>query len=151
MKYAIEAARNSPCEKSKRGVVIWKHDNYARGFNQLPGNMKCDGSDQCKAMCGKRCVHAETEAIMEMLRHHRYDDFKPYQHCAILHVKVGEDGELVPSKGPSCLECAKLIFAVGIGWVWLYEGTGNGHGQWKTYTAAQFYDLSCSAEFAPRR
>ncbi len=51
--------------------MIWDGRVVSVGYNYLPilvGNDlragPCDGSDQCKATCGKRAVHAEQQAIL---------------------------------------------------------------------------------------
>jgi hypothetical protein len=58
------------------------------------------------------------------------------QGCDMLHVKT-VDGELVPSGGPSCVQCSKLALAAGIAGVWLFHEDG-----WRRYGAVEFHELS---------
>jgi deoxycytidylate deaminase len=127
--FAIEAANRSAC-RSKRGAAIFFRDNLiSTGFNHKPGNLVCDGSEECKRYCRKDAVHAEQAAILHgsLLRG-----------CEMLHVKT-VDGKLVPSGPPSCLECSKLILEVGIDGMWLYHEDG-----WRRYDARTFHLLSGS-------
>jgi deoxycytidylate deaminase len=130
---AIAVARESKCQKSKRGAVIWNPTQgsmspavYGRN---TPPNDHCDGSKECREHCAQRCVHAETAAIAKAAAEPKVH---PLKDCQIVHVKV-VDGELVPSGPPSCMECAKLIAAVQINSIWLYHDSG-----WERYTAARF-------------
>lgn len=128
--FAIRAAFESPCQ-SKRGAVIWgKGGVVSIGRNHQPQPFPCDGSDRCKENCGKTAIHAEQSAILKT-------EPALIIGSQMLHVKV-EDGKLVPSGPPSCLECSKLILESGIAYMWLYHETG-----WKWYTAAEFHRATC--------
>ena len=139
---ATEAALKSVCQKSKRGAVIFMDPTpystesrnpllIASGFNQLPiGN--CSGSPECRKFCGRRCVHAEQDAIIEAMA---VTDGS-MRFCILLHIKV-VDGVAVPGGGPSCLECSKLILHSGIMGVWLWENKPAGP-EWVYRTAEQF-------------
>lgn len=70
----IELAENlaaqSPCAKSKRGVVAYaEHPSFdgprvvGSGFNGPPRPFRCYGDESCRATCNKYCVHAELRAI----------------------------------------------------------------------------------------
>jgi len=123
---AISASLKSPC-RSKRGVAIWKRGArlaVSTGWNALPIGV-CDGSATCKNTCGRVAIHAEQRAILSTSA--LYADY------AMLHVKT-IDGSLVPSGEPSCIECAKLIVASGIGGMYLYHADG-----WRLYDVADFY------------
>ena len=115
---AVEAARLSPC-RSKRGVVIFDDLWISSGFNHQPLPFTCDGSPECKANCGKTAIHAEQAAILRAA-----GDFvglganKRLVGAQILHIKV-VDGQPVPSAGPSCMECSKLILQAGMVGMWL--------------------------------
>jgi deoxycytidylate deaminase len=128
---AVRMARQSPCQKSKRGVVIWNpslFDILCANHNHPPKGFSCDGSDECRANCGKHCVHAEMAAIL---------DAKQGLHgFHMLHVKV-VDGEAVPSGPPSCSECSKHILAAGIASMWLLHEEGL-----REYAADEFHELS---------
>lgn len=133
--HAIEEARKSPCQKSKRGVVIFHRTGgliLGAGFNSQP-NGACDGT--CHNVCGKVCVHAETRAI-RVASFHRYG----LAECDALHVKVNEAGELVTSDRPKCYQCSVQVVDAQLDGFWLYRRTG-----WHRYTAATFHRLSLIA------
>lgn len=142
---AVDTANRSPCAKSKRGVVIFEAGGtvgtiYGNAFNSQPWPYECNSSDECKAACGRLCVHAEQRAIFQMLRPGDIElALRQWQRPAdlelqLLHVKT-VDGKLVPSRQPSCDQCSKLIVEVGIRRVWLYEG----EGAWSCYDAVTFH------------
>jgi hypothetical protein len=142
----IEAARQSalqsPCAKSKRGVVLFnreKSDQVAdqwnepavtpqtypilvneviagRGFNGQPLGFSCTGSSVCRRDCSKLCVHAEQRAIWSA---GSLDDVVDLE---LVHVKVDETGVIVAGGNPSCWQCSRFVLDVGIRGVWLYEG-----------------------------
>lgn len=132
---AVEVSGWSPC-RSKRGVVIFSEgDVISHGYNYKPRGFDCDGSDTCKATCRREAVHAEQQALLSAGNRARASQ--------MLHVKtVG--GKLVPSGGPSCVECSKLARAAGIAWFWLYHDTG-----WRRYEMAEFHVLSIAAAALP--
>lgn len=129
--FAVEQSTCSPCQ-SKRGVVIfWGIEIISHGYNFKPRGFDCDGSDACKANCRREAVHAEQMALLAAgSRAHA---------SQLIHVK-SVDGKLVPSGGPSCVECSKLIRAAGLAWVWLYHEDG-----WKRYTSEEFHRLSLAS------
>lgn len=145
---AIEEARKSPCAKSKRGAVAFSDDGsragrllFGVGCNG-PALGGCDGSEACKASCGKRCVHAEARAIRGAAG----------ATCDVVHVKIDERGELAAGGGPSCWQCSRDILDAGISGVWLYERHGGNDGElflvvdrWRYYTAAEFHRLTMAA------
>lgn len=130
---AIWEARQSPC-RSKRGVTIFRASGTlsASGHNHKPRGFDCDGSPACKATCRAEAIHAEQEALLQAGIYAAGAD--------LLHVKVDETGRLVPSGGPSCVECSKLILAAKIAGVWLFHECG-----WRRYPAAEFHALSLEA------
>jgi deoxycytidylate deaminase len=150
---AREAALRSPCEKSKRGAVLFDRsrsefsaaDRRQRivgiGYNGQPEPFSCNGSEACRAACGKLCLHAEQRAILGM------SDYGVRAEFELVHVKV-VDGVVVPGGGPSCWQCSRLVVEVGIRGVWLYEfpaGNLTGHdlrevvGEWRFYLATDFH------------
>lgn len=130
--FAIEAAKQSPCQ-SKRGVVIWdEYGTVSVGFNHQPAPFICDGSNACKMSCGKTAVHAEQMALLQGNRSRIHG-------AEMLHIKV-IDGKPVPSDGPSCLQCSKLILEAGIAGMWLLH-----HDGWKRYGPAEFHYRSSTA------
>lgn len=129
--FAVQVAGQSPCQ-SKRGVVIFDGDNViTNGYNVKPRGFDCDGSDACKATCRVEAVHAEQIALLAAgAKAHQAD---------LLHVKT-VNGQLVPSGGPSCIQCSKLALVAGIAGVWLYHDSG-----WRRYKASEFHTLSLRA------
>ncbi len=128
LQLAIDAALKSPCCKSKRGVVAWDARSASRekpvtGFNGPPPGFACDGTDACRAACGKLCVHAEIRALM----------LAPKDFTDLLHVKV-RAGAPVPSGAPSCPDCSKSILDRGFKRVWLLHETGL-----RLYSAEDFH------------
>ncbi len=158
---AIEVATWSPCQKSKRGVALYRivepmnptqNDVIARyvdgwfGWNGPPevtdrnncivdatDRRLCDGSPACRASCGERCVHAEGRALL----HGGFTALYGPVGMHLVHAKV-VDRELVAGGGPSCPECSKMILDAKIAGVWLYEQTAV-HGAWRFYTAEEFH------------
>ena len=129
---AVKAAMDSPCAKSQRGVVIWHPDAsviYARGYNHPPEEMACDGSEACRAACGKLCIHAERSALDEI-------DIPKFCGFQMLHVKV-VDGEPVPSGPPSCWQCSRHILEAGIDQMWLLHEDGL-----RSYSSREFHELT---------
>lgn len=133
---AIEQSMRSPC-RSKRGSVIF--DRYSGvcsyGFNDKPAGFTCDGSTACKATCRTEAVHAEQMALLGM-------GSTPTRGKDMLHVKT-VNGSLVPSGGPSCVQCSKLGLAAGVRGIWLYHETG-----WRFYDAKEWHRLSLAASTA---
>jgi deoxycytidylate deaminase len=132
IQFAIEASLNSACQ-SKRGATIFRGFNHiASGWNHKPSPFKCDGSNECKMNCGKDAIHAEQHAILGALS----AGYRQLDSSEMLHVKT-ENGVLVPSMGPSCLQCSKLILSVRLTGMWLYH-----HKGWSRYQPAEFHYLS---------
>lgn len=121
--WAVESARRvallSPCEKSKRGVVIFDRrpiyidgapQIVSSGFNGQPRGFACSGSPSCRQHCAKLCLHAEQRAILAGVRARRNFGFGVTD-LDLLHVKV-VDGAVVPEGGPSCWQCSRLVVEV---------------------------------------
>lgn len=163
--YVIEAARQaamrSPCEKSKRGVALFNRESadrvasnwhgpaltpqaypiivnevvVATGFNGQPPGFACSNTYACRRDCAKLCMHAEQRAIMAA---GALDDL---QQLELVHVKV-VDGIAVPSGGPSCWQCSRLIVEVKLRGVWLFEsGTRYPEAppEWRFYESSEFH------------
>lgn len=143
-KYVVEAAirvaKQSPCQKSKRGAAIWTEGAMiASGNNHPPGEFKCAGDSSCRNSCNKVAVHAEAAAIV------RAAAIGVSIHgLEMLHVKV-VDEELVPSGPPSCWQCSRLILESGISNMWLYHEDG-----WRQYSASEFHLLTLEHCELPR-
>lgn len=168
----IEVARQmavlSPCQKSKRGVVIYHPDppkpyeqNFIAGdgYNGHPSNpfARCDGSEACRRDCAKLCVHAEARALLYARDwcndrfHERYiPDAKIPNYMmpklVMVHVKV-VDTIVVAGGGPSCWQCSRDILEAGIAGVWLYEQPidRSAFPAWRFYTAIDFHRATLKA------
>jgi len=135
---AVEAALGSTCLKSRRGVVVFSrvHGVLSSGHNGPPPPFVCDGSEQCRAACGKISVHAEMRAILALDSHARKAHAKTG--CLeMLHVKIDEGGRAVPSGPPSCWQCSRHVLETGISRVWLLDEDGL-----VPYVAVDFHRLT---------
>jgi hypothetical protein len=138
---AVQVANESPCAKSQRGVVVWSSVGeplvYSVGCNAQPKPLACDGSDACRAACGRLCEHAEAAALRTLAAPRGF-------FLDMLHVKTVR-GELVPSGPPSCPDCSKATLVDGrISGMWLYQLDG-----WHRYTALDFHTLSLASNNLP--
>lgn len=136
---AILAARQSPCAKSKRGVVLWDpnfSEGLYTGYNQ-PAIDTCQNNEQCRSRCSKICVHAEQMALLRAT--------VPIDGWHMLHIKVDNCGQAVASGGPSCLECSKLVYTSGITTFWLLHEDG-----WKAYPVEEFHRKTLMAVFSSK-
>jgi len=151
--YAIDTARRaaleSPCQKSKRGVALFNRETAdlivrnggmyrtmiaGTGFNGPPPGFICDGSEACRADCGKFCVHAEVRGIRAA---GILDDVGDLE---LVHVKV-VGGLVVDSGPPSCWQCSREVLDVGLRGVWLFEQPVDRTAApgWRYYTAHDFH------------
>lgn len=138
---AIREANESPCEKSKRGVVIFDNvSNYTlgvcshiagMGHNHQPTDFVCGGSKSCMKNCAKLCIHAEADAIKNA--HLHANEVDGYD---LLHVKTVK-GLLVTSGPPSCWQCSRHIINYDLRGVWLFHKEG-----WTFYDAKKFHLLT---------
>lgn len=118
LRYAITEASRSPCAKSQRGVVIFNEEGLlAKGFNHPPPPFACGRDDGCREQCNRVCVHAEQAALVQY-----QGDGGPRP--SMIHVEAVE-GDAVPSGGPSCWQCSRLILLVPrlVG-IWLLHEDG---------------------------
>jgi hypothetical protein len=133
---ACDSSLESPCQKSKRGVVAWhrKLGVVARGHN-TPVAGECNGSDHCRKTCAKRCQHAEMAAVLEVLAQRR-----PYP-VELVHVKT-VDGTLVAGGPPSCWQCSRLLSSQPVPpfvtHIWLFQTPGV----WHRYPVKRFHELT---------
>lgn len=143
---ARQAALESPCAKSKRGVVLFdprfrldpsgrRADVIATGYNHPPEPFTCDASASCQKHCNETCTHAEAHAIIRACITGDSPDSALYWH--LVHVKVVLEA-VVPGKPPCCWQCSKLILESGFEAVWLYELQTNGDGKWCKYNPLEF-------------
>jgi deoxycytidylate deaminase len=121
---AVVAGRLSECAKSKRGVAVFAAGSLlGLGYNAQPAPLACTGDARCRAACGKLCEHAEQVAIRDALVDQTLRLGKrceTLQGADLVHVKV-VDAQLVAGGGPSCWQCSRLVLAVQLDGVWLYE------------------------------
>ncbi len=137
---AGKIAEKSNCRKTKRGVVIvnegeevstgylWNAE-YAENCNPCP-RIDIHNNTQwglCKA------IHAERYAIEHTLEDKRH----LLKGSKLYHIKIDEDRIEVPSRQPSCVDCAELILETGIAKVILFHKTG-----FTEYDADEFLELS---------
>jgi len=137
--YAIEAAKQSPCQKSKRGVVIFSRQGqrpFGTGCNRPPGPYACTGNTACRRECSKICVHAEQDALLKA---------GCVVACEMLHIIIDDQGKPVSSGHPSCWQCSRLILAAGITTMWLYRDGGL-----VNYSALSFHDTTLDYCALPR-
>lgn len=129
---ATRAGASSPCAKSKRGVAVFaRHGGpIIADHNAPPAPFFCDGSDACKAACGKVAVHAEERALNG---YRALVGGIPVHSVSVLHLKI-VDGAPVPSDTPSCVTCSRSMLELQIGWVWLWTSAG-----WRSWTALDFH------------
>ncbi len=156
---AISAARESPCDKSRRGAVIYATGPGVPGALGWPANTQavgvgCNGTPvgaagctrdyACHQVCATICVHAEARALHAATQH----TYPSGTTLHLIHVQVAGSGfgggYLRPSGSPSCVGCSKQILDTGfISGVWLYELTnGPEICRWRYYDALTFHERS---------
>lgn len=133
---AIGAANDGSCGKSRRGVIAYRKLPFphiiARGHNAPPPGFACDGSDACKAACAKVCIHAEQAVLSQEFFGPRFST-----PAALVHVKTVA-GLLVPSGGPSCWQCSRIIVSdTRIDGIWLFHVGG-----WRLYEPEEFHRMT---------
>ena len=130
LKAAIDAAAHCGCRKSQRGVAIFhrRFGLFSTGTNYPPAPFSCDGSKECRKVCNKICIHAEQHAMLKV--------GAPLVGYEMLHIEV-VDGEAVPSGGPSCWQCSRIILAAKLERMWLLHEDGL-----RAYTAEEFHLLT---------
>lgn len=154
---AVEAARKSPCQKSKRGAVAFARRTMYRapdpvgrvmtvfqsGHNHPVSPLTCTGSEQCKAACRHLCDHAEAIAVSKWLTAYGAGEQGPAM-FDVVHIElrpndagiwepVAFDREGQP-KGPSCITCARDLLRAEARLVWLWGVEG-----WRWWYAQDFF------------
>ncbi len=131
MQIAAKEAKKSPCQKSKRGVVIVKDGEIiGRGFNAPPDGFECE-SDICKSICSKYAIHAEMNAM-----HNALENGYNIEGSRLYHINA-QDGQMQTSGKPSCVDCSKHILRWKIKEVVLKQLGGYG-----LYNAKEFHEES---------
>jgi deoxycytidylate deaminase len=138
---AAGVAKRSLCWKDKCGAVIVVNDNViASGFNAPPRNnienRKCDmhfPSNRRKPNSGCTCCdHAEVRAIIDALKNNR-----DLTNSTMYFTRVNDQGEILFSGDPYCVECSKMALHVGITrWALWHEDAI------KIYDAKNYNDVS---------
>lgn len=128
---AVYVARDSRCDKSKRGVVVVKNGSIiGRGTNNPPLDLPCV-PEYCRSICNMFCLHGEQNALLDT-RRNGYDP----SGSRIYHIKV-KDSIQAPSGPPSCVQCSRIVLDEGVkDFVLLYK---DGIG---LYEAREFHELS---------
>lgn len=171
---AVEQARLSPCDKSKRGAAIYAFGpNVGVGIavKGMPKNTEivglghngppqraiaCTQDAACHRTCGALCVHAEARALEHFTEHPYHEVTPPGTRYFLVHAKVQptqilEDGsragyEIAPGGGPSCVYCSKHILdTYWVSGVWLYQFSRPEVARWFFYESAEFHQLSVAA------
>jgi deoxycytidylate deaminase len=130
MDEAVRVSCGSPCKRDQRGVVIVSDGNIiGAGVNSPPLGFECCPK-YCEPTCKGYAVHAEMNAIIgvgnkELLRGTR-----------MYHAR-SENGVLVNSRKPRCVDCAKHILAFGIPEFVLKHEEG-----YSLYSAHEFFRMS---------
>ena len=103
---AIGQARRSPCQKSKRGVVIFKDGNIlGTGFNEPVNPNNCI-PEICLSVCSLYTIHAERKALQNALA-----SGHELTAASVLHIKlsqaffVPEVGEVIRAEASDDLSC----------------------------------------------
>ena len=154
---AISVALRSPCQKSKRGVVVYLNTPEAPrwtrivgvGFNGQPDGA-CTGTQACRVQCNKICVHAEVRAIRDACASGACTRARPSEPklkgYSAVHVKLDDRGQLVAGGKPSCWQCAREVADVELDAFWLYEvRPAPSKGVWVPYTAKAFLQATLEA------
>lgn len=127
---AVEVANTSPCQKSKRGVVIVKDGVViGSGCNGPPPGFSCDGA--CRTICRDYAVHAEKNAMFDALR-----KGISLNGARGFHMR-SVDGIGVASGTPSCVQCSKEMLAFGLAEFVLLDEKG-----FALYEMNEFHRLS---------
>ena len=153
---AVETARKSPCQKSKRGAVAFARRTMYRanevgrvmtvfesGYNHPPPPLACSGSEQCRGACRCLCDHAEAIAVSKWLTMHgggkdgaaMFDvvhiELRPDEAGVWEPVAFDREGQ---PKGPSCITCARDMLRAEARLVWLWGVEG-----WRWWYAQDFF------------
>lgn len=154
---AVEAAHQSPCQKSKRGAVAFARrrmyqpgDAVGRvmtvvetGHNQPFQSLFCSGTEMCKSACRHICDHAEAIAVSKWLAKYgsspegsaMFDvvhiELRPNEAGVWEPVAFDREGQ---PKGPSCITCARDMLRAEARLVWLWGVEG-----WRWWYAQDYF------------
>ena len=107
---ATNTAYQSPCRKSKRGVVIFKGNQVlGAGFNSPTLPRRCFG-ELCAEVCNFYTIHAERNAVHDALA--RGSDLAE---SSILHIRIkeGEFGwQVTPADKTTCDDCVPYLLRI---------------------------------------
>ncbi len=112
MKLAAEKAKNSPCKRDKRGVVIVDKTIgvIGAGYNAPPKEYICE-SKYCEPTCKDYAIHAEMNAIIHTVK---IGNAYNLEGSRMYHARVDEEGEIMYSRKPRCYQCSKHVLGFGI-------------------------------------
>lgn len=103
---SVAEARKSPCQHSKRGVVIFKGERIlGRGFN-APGSGRVCFGEGCEELCSLYAIHAERNAVQDALS--RGFDLSG---ASFVHSRI-KDGKLSSSDKITCEDCVPYLLRV---------------------------------------
>lgn len=132
---AIAQAQESPCAKSRRGVVAFARPDRIHGYGYNTPVEPCTEDAACRAICAKRCIHAEVVALTQAVN-------LGSAVLELLHVKIDEYGKVVAGGPPSCWSCANQIAQrKDVDGIWLYEDLFEGH-QWVYWDSKLFFEAT---------
>lgn len=154
---AVEAAHQSPCQKSKRRAVAFARRRTYRtpdpvgrertvfeiGHNHPVLPITCSGGDLCKAACRHLCDHAEAIAVSKWIAMHGAGD-QGSAMFDVVHIELRPNDEGIwepvafdregQPKGPSCITCARDMLRAEARLVWLWGEEG-----WRWWYAQDFF------------
>src|SRR3989344_7979546 len=136
MGVAIKKAKQSPCERDKRGVVIVSNRGLeiGVGLNAPPPGFICD--EHCQPTCRDYAVHAEMNAIADAVKK---GNGQSLTGARMYHARV-ENGILKNSRKPKCYQCSKHLVTFGLTEFVLKHEAG-----YTLYSIQEFNELSLSA------
>lgn len=141
MKIAIEVAKKATCTRSKCGCVIVKNGKViGTGFNSPPknDNLRCTIKKETyhqKVTDKTCCMHAETRAIIDALKHNPQN----VNGSSLFFIRLNQNNKKMFAGKPYCTICSKLALDTGIKYfvLWHKEGITE-------YKTSEYNDLSYS-------
>ncbi len=133
---AVAISLDSPCKRDKRGVVIVDDGKIIGvGVNAPPEGYECR-PENCEPTCKGYAVHAEMNAIRDAVSDAVYGSIFSFNDAVVYHAR-SENGVLVDSRKPRCLDCAKNVLLFEFGGFVLKHSEG-----YTLYSAKELYEVS---------